>query len=147
MSNGNHWDAQLNARDRRNVKPIKLYALLWAISFLLAVLMLPVSDGMVFGQAELSEQPVWAWILAAIPIPLGVMLTHYYLRYIRQTDELMRKIHLEALATGFGVAFVFGMGFILFGQLGLERFSGLTWHLMLIAYIWKLRSAQREYSE
>ncbi len=139
MMSDNQWDKGLNARDRRNVRPIKIHALLWSVFFLVAALVLPAGGG------DLESQPAWAWAIAALPIPFAVMLAHHYLRFIRETDELMKKIHLEALAAGFGVAFVVGMGFILLGQLGLSRFAGLSWYFMLLAYIWKLRSAQKEY--
>jgi len=135
------WDAGLNTHNQRNIRPIKFYALFWSISFVAAVLFLPLGDG------TRETQPIWAWLLAAIPVIPGTLLAHHYLRFIRETDELMRKLHLEALAAGFGVAFVFGTGFILLGQLEMTKFTGLTWHLMLLTYIWKLRSAQREYSE
>jgi hypothetical protein len=140
MSNTSQWDADLTARDQRNIRPIKIYASLWAISFLAAVLFLPRGTG------GIETQPVWAWFVAAIPVPLGALFAHYYLRFIRETDEMMRKIHLEALAAGFGVAFVSGLALIMLGELGMTRFGGLAWHLMLITYVWKIHMARREHS-
>lgn len=140
MSNANQWDADLPARDQRNIRPIKIYASLWAISFLAAMLVLPRGDG------SMETQPVWAWLVAAIPVPLGALFAHCYMRFVRETDEMMRKIHLEALAAGFGVAFVFGLALIMLGELGMTRFGGLAWHLMLITYVWKIHMAKREHS-
>lgn len=132
-------DPGLTARDKRNRRPFTISALLWAASFTTAHLFLPRGDG------ELASQPLWAWLLVVVSVALGVLLAHYYLRFIRGLDELMRRIHVEALATGFGAAFVFGMGAGLLSQMGVPKVGALTWAVMVLAYSLALRRAQRAY--
>ncbi len=97
------WVDGLSSRDRRNARPMYICMALWGLSFLIAHLFLPRGDG------SMAAQPLWAWPVTILPIILGVLFAYYYQRFIRETDEMMRKIHLEALATAFGVAFVVGM--------------------------------------
>lgn len=132
------WDEGLTASDRARTKPIKRYALLWAITFLPAILTLPLGG-------TVGNQPVWAWALAVLPIPFAALLAYHYYRFIRASDEMMRRIHTEALAAGFGVAFVVGIALIMLGQLRVDGFSELTWFSMLITFVFKLHYAKKEY--
>jgi hypothetical protein len=134
-------DPGLTRRDRHNLKPLKFHAAIWLVSFLYAHLVLPRGDG------SLAAQPLWVWPVLAAPIVAGVLLAYAYLRFIQGADELMRKIHAEALAFGFGVAFVFGMGADLLGQVGLDDAAEVTWAVMIAAYALRLRFSRRAYSE
>jgi hypothetical protein len=132
-------DLGLTRRDRRNLKPLKLYGAIWLVSFLFVHL--------TRGEGTLETQPVWAWSAIAVAVISGVLLAHAYFRFIQGSDELMRKIHVEALAFGFGMAFVFGMGADLLGQVGLDDAAEGTWAVMIVAYAVKLRISRKAYSE
>jgi hypothetical protein len=132
-------DPGLTRRDRRNLKPIKLYGAIWLVSFLFVHL--------TRGEGTVETQPAWAWAAIAVTIVAGALLAHAYFRFIQGADELMRKIHIEALAFGFGAAFVFGIGADLLGQVGLDDAAEGTWAVMIIAYAIKLRISREAYSE
>lgn len=134
-------DPGLTRRDRRNLKPLKFYAAIWLVSFLFVHLTMPRGDG------TIADQPLWVWAVIAVAIVSGMFLAHAYLRFIQGADELMRKIHIEALAFGFGVAFVFGMGADLLAQVGIPKASGVTWAVMIAAYSIRLRVSRKAYCE
>lgn len=93
----------------------------------------------------MADEPFWAWGLIAVAVMLGGLLAFYYLRFIRGLDELMRRLHVEAFAVGFGAAFVFGMGANLLAQMGVPKVGSLTWAVMVVTYSLALRRAQRAY--
>jgi hypothetical protein len=133
------YDPGLTRRDRRNLRPLKLYGAIWLVSFLFVHL--------TRGQRTLEAQPLWAWAAIAVAIVAGALLAHAYYRFIHGADELMRKIHIEALAFGFGAAFVFGIAADLLGQVGLDDAAEGTWAVMIVAYALKLRFSRKAYSE
>ena len=141
ITDNKSWPTELTARDRRNIRPLHICMLLWAASFIIAHLFLPQGDG------SLAAQPVWAWPVTIVPIILGGLLAYYYQRFIRETDEMLRKIHIEALATAFGVAFVVGMSTGLLAQMGVPKMNkaDLTWSLMVITYSVRLKMLARRY--
>ena len=134
-------DAGLTSSDRRNLRPMYICTLLFTVSFLIARLFLPRGDG------SMAAQPLWAWPVTILPIVLGVLLAYYYQRFIRETDEMMRKIHLEALATAFGVAFVVGMSAGLLDQIDVPKVgkADLTWSIMVVTYSVRLKMLARKY--
>ena len=135
-------DAGLTSSDRRNLRPMYICMALWGVSFLIAHLFLPREDG------SMAAQPLWAWPVTILPIVLGVLLAYYYQRFIRETDEMMRKIHLEALATAFGVAFVVGVAAGLLAQIDVPRIDeadDLTWAAMVGTYSVRLKMLARRY--
>jgi hypothetical protein len=133
------WDAGLTHRDKRNFKPLAICFGLWTASFIAASLFLPRGF---FAPAAL---PPWEWPLAILPLVFGTLVAYYFQRFLRGTDELMRRIHLEALAVGFAAAFVFGMGAGLLNRLGVPQVSGLTWAVMVIGYLVKLALSSTQY--
>jgi hypothetical protein len=44
--------------------------------------------------------------VAALPLLIGAGSLWFWLRYLREADELQRRIELNAVAFGFGVTFV-----------------------------------------
>jgi len=134
-------DPRLTPHDRRNVRPMTICMLLFFVSFLIAHLFLPRGDG------SMAAQPLWAWPATILPIILGALLAYYYQRFIRETDEMMRKIHLEALATAFGVAFVVGMSAGLLDQMDVPKVgrADLTWSMMVVTYSVRLKMLTRKY--
>lgn len=84
-------------RDRRNRRQVVIWSLAWALSF--AAVALGIKN---LGWS--SEATVAGVIGTAI---LGLANVLAYRRYLLETDELRRKIEVEALALAFGVG-VFG---------------------------------------
>jgi len=141
-SNDTPWDSEgLPAHDRENAKRASIWMGVWAATFIAAIVVLgPVPGGV-------RATPWWAWLLAVLPVAPGVMALRAYVRYLREGDELVRKIHVEAAAVGFGVASVVSIGFNLLGQLfGQWEDSGaMTFLAMWIAYSVALNRARRRF--
>jgi hypothetical protein len=133
----NACDPGLTSRDHRNMRALRYVAIPWFVSFLAAHLFLPPSED------QIASVPTWVWPLMGIPIALGTLMAYYYYRFIQGADELVRKMHVEALAVGFGTAFVVGMVGDLFGQIGVPKLSTLTWVAMLVAFSIRLNISKR----
>jgi hypothetical protein len=58
------------------------------------------------------------WALTATAIVLMLVTFRAYVAFLRQADELLRKVHLDALALAFGVGAVVMMGYRLCERLG-----------------------------
>src|SRR5438874_9889000 len=56
--------------------------------------------------------------IVVVTIALLVMCVVMFLRFLREADELLRKIQLEAIGVGFGVGAVFMLGYRLCERLG-----------------------------
>lgn len=98
----------VSPNDRRNQRWILWSTLSWAVAYVAANQML---------KRELIAGPV-AWILAAVPVLLGIVVLIVYGRFLGQTDELQRLIQLEALALGFGGSFFAYCCYSVFQRLG-----------------------------
>ena len=101
------WEAALMIRgqtevDQRNIRVIWIWSIVGALSF--AAVTIAVSR---FPQLR----GPFAWLLAMIPVVVGVPLVSALLRFLRETDEFMRKVQLEGIALGFGAGAVFCMGY------------------------------------
>lgn len=66
-----------------------------------------------------------AWLLPATCAFLGLMAVRAYVIFIRNADELLRKIHLEALAVGFGAGLVFMPTYRLCERLGAPKLDSV----------------------
>ncbi len=123
-------------RDVRNLRRFTGWALVWAIAFVVATWLL--TSGAIASGAL-------SFLVAAIPTCLGLVVVWAYVRYLREADELQRKIHLEALALGFGAGAVFMMGYRLFERAGapaLDMNDALV--VMLVVWsVWQGVAARR----
>jgi hypothetical protein len=84
---------------------------------------------------------------AAVNTVLGLVTLASYVGFLRRCDELERKIHVEALALGFGAGAVGMMGWRLFERAGAPRLDsndGLL--VMLVAYGVGVALARRRYA-
>ncbi len=96
-------------RDAANVRRSTMWVLAWTFSFGLATVLL--------GAHLVSPLPA-AVLVAAAPTLLGVLAIRSFLRFVREADELVRKIQLEALGWGFGAGAIFMLGYRLFERIG-----------------------------
>ena len=80
------------------------------------------------------------WVLTAVSVVLMGVAMRSYVRFLREADELLRKVHLEALAFAFGVGVVAMMGYRLCERLGAPKLdvndAGLVMMLCWIAGQW-----------
>lgn len=90
------------AIDKRNQLVFVAWSFAWAITYV-GVSRLLGSDSGVNG--------TMAWLLAGIPIAISIVACLAYLRFLRMADELMQKIQMEGLATGFAAGLVFILGY------------------------------------
>jgi hypothetical protein len=73
---------------------------------------------------------------ALLPIPMNLMLVVLIVRRIRQLDEFLRQVHLEAVASAFlltGVA-VFIYGYLQQAQVVHPLNFGIVWIFMIVFY-------------
>lgn len=65
--------------------------------------------------------PAGGWTLTALSILLMLTTMRSYIVFLRYADELLRKVHLEALAFAFGIGMVVMMGYRLCERLGAPK--------------------------
>jgi hypothetical protein len=113
-----------SAADRRNQYWFLLWALVWGIGFVAAAWALRRDAG-------LDDLTAWTIAIGAVALSVPPLLA--YLRFLRMTDELLRKIQLDGLALGFGAGVLFGLGYPLLEQAGAPDFgvSGVVMVMML----------------
>ena len=104
-----HVCGDMTPSDRRNLNRANLWLLIWLVSFAATTFL--VKGG------RIPPGPL-GWVVAAIPMVVGLGALLAYGRYLRHADELQRRIQLQALGVGFGVAFFFGFGYRLLEKVG-----------------------------
>lgn len=97
-------------RDRRNQRRIIAWSLIWTVSWTAGAL--AIDNGWLAAGAA----GVAAAVLSAL---FGLAMLVAYRRFLREADELRRKIEVEALAVAFGVGLVVGMTYWLLGEGGI----------------------------
>lgn len=120
--------ANLPARDVKNANAVNLWAFVWAVS--LAVI------------ALISK---YEWYSAALPITiafvvsagLGVCMLLAFKRFLKELDEMERKIQLDALALSVGITLVVFGGYSVLEKAGLapELDAASLIMLMALTYI------------
>ena len=95
--------------DKRNL----IKASLWTFSFCVllaisAVVTDPPRDG------EFLSRPWWQWVVILAPILPGIMAIPLWHRFLKNAEELIKRIYTEAAATGFAVFLIvfLSLGFI-----------------------------------
>ena len=101
---------ELTARDRYNQKILLVWTFAWAASWV----------GATFLITRVLETPgTISVVIALLPNVLGIATVGTYMKFLRETEELQRKVQLDALALGFGVGMVAMVGLELLGRTGL----------------------------
>ena len=122
-----YWQAIVacagTAADRRNQYRFILRLLAWAITFVGASWLLG-------NRGDLA--PVLAWSLALVPNLFAIAALFAYLRFLREADELVRRIQLEGLAFGFGAGVVAAMAWFTLERVGIPQLSGDTVVLIML---------------
>ncbi|MEZ5317829.1 MAG: hypothetical protein R2752_10550 [Vicinamibacterales bacterium] len=125
-------------RDRRNSRRANWRLLAWTSTFVAA------SFGL---RGGVIPEGGWAYLIIAASTALGVWALMGYVRFIREADELLRKIQLEALGVGFGAAMLGSFTLAL-----VERASGWSFDagdlllVMVIGYMAGIVTGMRRYA-
>jgi len=85
---------------------------------------------------------VLAIIARRVQVPLPILLTLggavlAFIRFLREADELLRKIQLEALGVAFGAGAVFTLGYRLCERIGAPRLDVSDGYLVMMIF-WTL---------
>ena len=123
--------------DRRNNRRFMIWCVLWALAFV----------GAGIAQRQLELDGVVAWIVAFVPALPAIGALAAYLRFLREADEMVRAIHLQALAWGFGAGVVVVIGVQLPEYPGAPALRAsdvllammTTWMIAQFVAVWRMR--------
>ena len=126
------------AADRRNQYRFVAWLAGWAVSFVAATWLLETYDELGRGTA---------WSIAVVPNLFAIAALFAYLRFLREADELVRRIQLEGLAFGFGAGVIFAMAYFTLERLGVPQLTGdrvvfvmmMAWVVGQLAATWRFR--------
>ena len=91
--------SEITPRDQRNTLTSAIWQGLWVFSVIGI-------ETLFDFRPELVPAGVLHWLVAALPLLIGAGALWFWLRYLREADELQRRIQLNAVALGFGVTFI-----------------------------------------
>lgn len=113
--------------DRRRQRRFTLLTLLWALSFLAATWLF---------NSDVDLAPAAGWTIAIVPIALAGVALRSYLHFLRNADELIRRIQLEALGIAVAAALVWAIGYPLLEMAGapeLDRAWVWSTHIVILS--------------
>lgn len=118
---------ELTPRDRRNQQRLLIWFFVWMVSWVAANI--AIKEGWASAGAS-------AIAVAIFPTLLGVATMLAYWKFLREADELQRKIQLEGLAIGFGIGIVGALTIHVLGRAGILTAIDLgdVASLMMVAY-------------
>ena len=127
-------------RDRKNNKQVNIWWTAWAFAFITAILVLGP------GESDESQIAIWQWVLVVLPLAVGVFAVRAYLRFLHEADEMIRQIHLGALAMGCASGLIVGTGFGLFAQVlsHIEDAGAFIWMSIVMGYSFGMMRASRK---
>ena len=88
--------------DLENNKQLSLLSIAWALTVVAASALL----------TKLDLAPPLQWLLVLTPSVVAFFVLRAYLKFLRMTDEMQRRIQIEGLAVGFGVGYAFGIAYL-----------------------------------
>ena len=88
------------ARDKRNLKRFAATMFVWAIVF----------TGADWVQENRDVSDGLAWALAVLPLLPAIAVFAAFIKFLRETDEMVRRVHMNGLAVGFGAGAFVVMG-------------------------------------
>ncbi len=106
------------ARDAKNARRFNLWMLAAAVAYLAATAALR------WRESIPAVSPALQWVLVGAALLLAVAAIRRYLLFLREADELLHRIQLEALGLGFAVGAVVAMLYPLFELLGAPELGG-----------------------
>ena len=136
------WQAVIacsgTAADRRNQYRFVTWLFLWAVTFVGATWVLDSVE-------RLSV--TLAWSVAILPNLFSILALLAYLRFLREADELVRRIQLEGLAFGFGAGVLIAMAYFTLERVGVPELAAdravfvmmIGWAVGQLAATWRYR--------
>jgi hypothetical protein len=110
-------------RDAQNYRVFSAWMAAAAVIFIAATFLI---------EARLVDPPA-GWVLPLVGAIAGVGALRAYVVFLRHADELLRKIHLDALAFGFGCGLVFMPVYRLCERLGAPKLDSVDPIIVFIA--------------
>lgn len=111
-------------RDRHNQRRVTLWAFVWGLSFV------AVAQG-----TRREWWPFGVTLVGVICTALfGIATVLAYRRFLQETDELRRKIEVEALALAFGVGVVGGLTYHLLAVSGAVPETGFAYVFVVMLF-------------
>jgi len=111
--------------DRVNNRRVTQFSMLWALAI--------VGAAWVVKFTTLPD--VLKWGIALTPNLLAILVLRSYLKFLRMTDEMWRRIHTEGLAVGFGVSYLFVIGYLVAQGAGAPPLD-LTYFVLVMTAGW-----------
>jgi hypothetical protein len=109
----------------------------WTVAFM---------GGMAVIEREVVTGGPIGWGLAALNLGLAAAALLAYVHFLREADELQLRIHLQAMALGFGGGWLSVAGYRLFELLGAPYVDrGAVILVMAVLYTVGLMLGQRRY--
>ncbi|MXO60409.1 hypothetical protein GRI89_12765 [Altererythrobacter salegens] len=106
----------LRKKDVRNARVTNLWCLAWALTFVATT----------YAVKRFEPAPLFAAVAVALQLAIGIGAVRSYRHFLREADELTRKIHLEALGVGGAAAMAVGTTSIVLGPSGISPIWGLA---------------------
>ena len=116
-------DGFYTARDARNQRRFTLWMLAAGLAYLGATAAL---------RWRASLPAALPWILSGLAWVLAFQAIRRYVIFLRQADELLRRIQTEALALGFGAGAVVSLLYPLLEMLGAPKLGGTAAALVMM---------------
>lgn len=133
----NHWS--VSESDRRNQRRIVAWSLGW-------VLLLLAADYSIESDKVTSKVMIIAASIVVTLAGVGVLVT--YRNFLRNADELVRKIELDALALAFGTGLVLGISYSLLatGSIVAEAKISNLIVVMTLTYVGAVIAGRRRFA-
>lgn len=129
---------EMTERDRRNARLANTWTLVWMVAFAATLFAL---------KYEVLPAGVLTWLAVAVTTGLGAVALGYFVRFVREADELQRRIQLEALGIGFGAGFLATFTMALLERVWTFTFdAGDLFLVMVIAYLVGIVLGARRYA-
>ncbi|CAN5618816.1 hypothetical protein BH10ACT7_BH10ACT7_32910 [soil metagenome] len=127
-----------NQRTIKNTGRLAIWTLGWLVTLAIAR----------FGPTLWGDQPVISWIAIAVNVAVGIGWIVAHARFLRGTDDLQRKIMLDAIAVALGATLVGGCAYAAAGHADLVPSNldiGFVAVLMAVVYIIGIAVGQLRY--
>ena len=110
--------------DRRNSRRFNIWCTAWALAIIGSTWIVETFEGL---------PRIAAVLIALAPNGFAIAALIAYMRFLRMTDELQRKIQIEGLAVGFGVGWIFAIGYLVLQSAGAPALSVTAMILVMTA--------------
>lgn len=130
--------SDMTQRDRANARRANYWLFGWMVTFV----------GIIFAiKNEVLPEGWLTWLAIAASTVLGFVAIMAFVRFLREADELLRKIQFEALALGFGAAMIANFTLSLVERVTERPFEiGDVFLVMMIFYVVGIVTGTRRYA-